>query len=104
MAGASIFVMPSPYESFSIVTLEAMAQRTPVLVNGSCQVLLEHVALSRGGMIYQDYESFSTAIQKLMNNQNQLAEMSELARKYVVANYTGDSIKQRLIEEIEKCA
>jgi hypothetical protein len=39
-----------------------------------------------------------------MNNQNQLAEMSELARKYVVANYTGDSIKQRLIEEIEKCA
>ncbi len=39
MAGASIFVMPSPYESFSIVTLEAMAQGTPVLVNGSCQVL-----------------------------------------------------------------
>jgi len=104
MAGASIFVMPSPYESFSIVTLEAMAQRTPVLVNGSCQVLVEHVALSQGGMIYQDYESFSKAIQKLMNNQNQLAEMSELARKYVVANYTCDSIKQRLIEEIEKCA
>jgi glycosyltransferase involved in cell wall biosynthesis len=103
MAGASIFVMPSPYESFSIVTLEAMAQRTPVLVNGYCQVLVEHVVLSKGGLIYQDYETFSQALLELMKDPEQLAEMGELARDYVVAKYTFDNVKQRLIEEIEEC-
>ena len=39
MAGAKVFVMPSGNESFSIVTLEAMAQRTPVLASGKSEVL-----------------------------------------------------------------
>jgi glycosyltransferase involved in cell wall biosynthesis len=103
MAGASIFVMPSPYESFSIVTLEAMAQRTPVLVNGRCQVLVEHVVQSQGGSIYQDYESFAQAILDLTKDPQQLAEMGELAREYVVLKYTFDNVKHRLIEQIEKC-
>lgn len=103
MAGASIFVMPSPFESFSIVTLEAMAQRTPVLVNGSCQVLVEHVARSGGGKIYKDYEGFSNAIQELMSDQHRVAEMGDMARKYVVINYTFDNVQKLLIEDIEKC-
>ncbi len=104
MAGASIFVMPSPYESFSIVTLEAMAQRTPVLVNGRCQVLVEHVVVSKGGSIYQDYESFAQALLELMKDPQRLTEMGKLAREYVACKYTFDSVKQRLIEQIEECA
>ncbi|PMB54199.1 hypothetical protein CEN39_00310 [Fischerella thermalis CCMEE 5201] len=102
MAGASIFVMPSPYESFSIVTLEAMAQRTPVLVNGACEVLVEHVTRSGGGKIYRDYESFSKAIQEMIANQDKLAQMGEIARQYVVANFAFSSVKKNLLEMIEK--
>lgn len=102
MAGASIFVMPSPYESFSIVTLEAMAQRTPVLVNGFCQVLVEHVVRSGGGNIYHNYEDFAKGIQEIMANQNNLTEMAEVARKYVVENYGFSSVKNNLLETIEK--
>ncbi|MEH2422915.1 MAG: glycosyltransferase [Nostoc sp.] len=103
MAGASIFVMPSPYESFSIVTLEAMAQRTPVLVNGSCQVLVEHVERSGGGKIFCNYDEFSTVIQEMMANQKQLLAMGNLARNYVVSNYALTSIKNKLIEIINHC-
>lgn len=103
MSGASIFVMPSPYESLSLVTLEAMAQGTPVLVNGSCQVLVEHVVNSGGGKVYKDYESFCKAIQELMADQNKLAEMGNKARKYVISNYTFDSVQKRLIEDINAC-
>ncbi|MBN3891024.1 MAG: glycosyltransferase [Nostoc sp. JL31] len=103
MAGASIFVMPSPYESFSIVTLEAMAQCTPVLVNGSCQVLVEHVERSGGGKIYRNYDEFSTLIQEMMANQHQLVAMGNLARNYVVSNYALTSIKNKLVEIINYC-
>ncbi len=101
MAGALIFVMPSPYESFSIVTLEAMAQGTPVLVNGSCQVLVEHVERSGSGKIYKNYENFAEAIQEVVKNPNKLAEMGELARQYVVANYALDSIQNHLFTTID---
>ncbi|MFN6565912.1 glycosyltransferase [Dendronalium sp. ChiSLP03b] len=103
MAGASIFVMPSPYESFSIVTLEAMAQCTPVLVNASCQVLVEHIERSSGGKMYHNYEEFSIAIQDMMADRNKLAAMGNLAREYVVSNYAFDSVKNNLTEVIKLC-
>ncbi|WP_414542995.1 glycosyltransferase family 4 protein [Nostoc sp. CCY0012] len=104
MAGASIFVMPSPYESFSIVTLEAMAQCTPVLVNGFCQVLVEHVERSSGGKIYHNYDEFSTAIQEMMTDHHKMTAMGDAARKYVVSNYAFNSIKNNLIEMINCCS
>ncbi|WGV25485.1 glycosyltransferase family 4 protein [Halotia branconii] len=103
MAGASIFVMPSPYESFSIVTLEAMAQCTPVLVNGLCQVLVEHVERSGGGKIYHNYDEFSAAIQTIMADQNQRVVMGNLARDYVVSNDALNNIKSQLIEIVNSC-
>lgn len=102
MAGASIFVMPSPHESFSIVTLEAMAQGTPVLVNGSCQVLVEHIARSGGGKIYYNYEDFAKSIKEMMADENKLAEMGDAARKYVVSNYGFKSVKNNLVKTIEE--
>ena len=39
LAGAEILLVPSPYESLSMVTLEAMALGVPVVVNGRCDVL-----------------------------------------------------------------
>ncbi|MBW4597120.1 MAG: glycosyltransferase [Brasilonema angustatum HA4187-MV1] len=102
MAGASIFVMPSPYESFSIVTLEAMAQRTPVLVNGCCQVLVEHVVRSGCGQIYHDYAGFSEGIQQIMAQEHKSSKMGHIARKYVVENYAFGSVKKNLSETIKK--
>jgi hypothetical protein len=46
-----------------------MAQRTPVLVNGSCQVLVEHVVRSGSGKIYHNYQDFAKGIQEIMANQ-----------------------------------
>lgn len=100
MAGASVFVLPSPYESFSIVTLEAMAQGTPVLVNGACQVLVEHVARSNGGKTYKNYQSFVDGLRELLDNQDRHSKLGELAKRYVLLNYTSDSVKKRLIKAV----
>lgn len=101
MSGAEVFVMPSPNESLSIVTLEAMVQRTPVLVNGSCEVLVDHVTESRGGMIYSNYEAFSTALNHLCGGGGTIKEMGDLARAYVIERYSRTQIKKRLVDLIE---
>ncbi|MBD1842312.1 glycosyltransferase family 4 protein [Cyanobacteria bacterium FACHB-63] len=101
MAGASVFVMPSPYESFSIVTLEAMAQGTPILVNGACQVLVEHAERSEGGKIYANYTSFEYHLKDLLLDPNQQERMGKLARQYVLQNYSFEQIQKNLIETIQ---
>jgi glycosyltransferase involved in cell wall biosynthesis len=65
-------------------------------------VLVEHVARSGGGKIYSNYEDFAKAIQEIMANQNHLSETGEIARKYVVDNYAFKSVKNNLLEIIDK--
>jgi len=102
MSGAAVFVMPSAYESLSIVTLEAMAQRTPVLVNGSCEVLVDHIKDSGGGMVYSDYEGFKAALNRLCEGGGFIKEMGDRARAYVTERYSRTQIKRRLIDIIEE--
>src|SRR5690606_4729240 len=53
-AAAHAVVVPSRYESLSLVTLEAFAQGTPVLVNAHSDVLLGQVNRSGAGFGYSD--------------------------------------------------
>ena len=101
MAGALLFVMPSPHESLSIVTLEAMAQRTPALVNGKSEVLAEHIRKSGGGVTYHDYHDFSTSISDFLSDSSRGKTMAENARNYVVAHYNVDDIRNILMGVIE---
>ncbi len=103
MAGATAYVMPSARESFSIVTLEAMAQYTPVVVSGASEVLADHVRQSGGGLIYQDYETFAAAVTKILSDEAARARMGEWGREYVVSKYTPDRIRELLIEAVESC-
>jgi len=101
MAGAAIYISPSPNESFSIVTLEAMAQGTPVLANGSSEVLVDHITASGAGRIYVDYESFAASLAEMLSKDDELSRMGQAGREYVLARYQESNIRQALIEAIE---
>ena len=45
-----LLVMPSPYESLSVITLEAWKLGVPVLANAKCRVLLGQCQRSNGGL------------------------------------------------------
>ncbi len=100
MGGAMSFVTPSPNESFSIVTLEAMAQKTPVLANSASTVLADHIKDSGGGQVYSDYESFEGALQAL-SNEATAAQMGERGRNYVLSRYETETIRKALIAAVE---
>ena len=104
MAGAIMFVTPSPNESFSIVTLEAMAQNTPVLVNSASEVLADHVKDSGAGRVYSDYASFARALNEMLSAENTRVQMGRMGREYVLSRYQIPRIRELLLTAIESTA
>jgi glycosyltransferase involved in cell wall biosynthesis len=101
MSGATLFVNPSPNESFSIVTLEAMAQNTAVLVNNASTVLAAHIKDSGAGRVYSDYETFAHALTELSKDEALLATMAQRGRDYVLSRYKPEIVRKSLIAAIE---
>ena len=101
MAGAALFVTPSPNESFSIVTLEAMAQNTPVLVNSASEVLADHANGSGAGRVYSDYNSFAAGLKEMLAVEETRARMGRRGRDYVLARYQTDRIRESLVAAVE---
>ena len=61
----ALLLMPSPYESLSVVVLEAWAMGRPVLVNAACRVLEGQCMRSGGGLFYRGYSEFADALRRL---------------------------------------
>lgn len=101
MAGARAFVMPSRWESFSIVTLEALAQGTPVVVNGDCEVLADHVAQARAGWSYRGSADLPHSLAQALDlTPPQRLALGANARGYVAARFGREAVAQRLYAAI----
>lgn len=105
MAGARAFVHPSPNESLSIVALEAMAQGTPMIANGACEVLADHVTASGAGWVFGDARELHAAFDAACALSGaERAEQARRARDYVVDTYSEARVRERLFSRIEALA
>lgn len=102
MSGAKFLIMPSPFESLSIVVLEAMTLSVPVVVNGRCDVLKGHCVRSNGGLYYKSYYEFEGCVNYMLTHPDTAAGMGANGRKYVDANYTWEKITNRFIDIVER--
>lgn len=66
LSGASAVVIPSRYESLSLLALEAFSQGAPVLANAESPVLAGQMARSQGGLTYRDAGSFAEGVRELL--------------------------------------
>jgi glycosyltransferase involved in cell wall biosynthesis len=99
---AKFLIMPSPYESLSIVTLEAMACGTPVLVNGECDVLKGHCIRSNAGLWYQNFDEFEEC-SKILNHDDKLRyKMGINGIGYVKENYSWNIVCDKYLNLLEK--
>ena len=68
LEAASVVIVPSPYESLSLLALEAFAVGTPVLANARAEVLVEHCRRSNAGLYYADRWEFIEALKLLLRD------------------------------------
>lgn len=101
LAACEFLILPSQFESLSMVVLEAMKLGKPVLVNGKCDVLKGHCVRSNGGLYYTNYYEFEGCTEYLLNHAQQRIKMGQNGQLYVEKNYQWDVITRRLSELVE---
>jgi glycosyltransferase involved in cell wall biosynthesis len=85
-------VVPSPFESLSLLALEAMAVGTPVLCNARSEVLVEHCLKSNAGLFYADREEFIEATNLLLGDERLRRAIGRNGKEYIKRNYRWDVI------------
>lgn len=102
---SKILIMPSKYESLSMVLLEAWYCKKPVLVNGQCGVLKGQCIRSNAGLWYENYEEFSACLNFLLADTQLRDQLGNQGRQFVDMHYSWETIEKKylaLIERIEK--
>lgn len=102
MSGARFLIMPSPFESLSIVVLEAMTLSVPVIVNGRCDVLKGHCVRSNGGLYYKSYYEFEGCVNYMLQHKETADAMGKNGKYYVEDNYTWERIVERFVDIVEQ--
>lgn len=92
LEAATVVVVPSPYESLSLLALEAMAVGTPVLCNGRSEVLVEHCRQSNAGLYYQNRDEFIECTALLLSDERLRRALGRNGKEYVKRNYRWDAI------------
>jgi len=95
---AELLIMPSKYESLSMVIMETWLCNNAVLVNGNCEVLKGHCLRSNGGLYYTNYEEFRASLNLLLMNSQLRTRMGENGRRYVEENYGWEKIENKYKE------
>jgi glycosyltransferase involved in cell wall biosynthesis len=104
IAGASVVVCSSPYESLSIVLLEAFGAEVPGLVNARSAVLKDHCLRANAGLFYETAEEFAAALDLLMTDEDLRQAMGRSGRKYVHERYRWPAVLDRWRALIEAAA
>jgi glycosyltransferase involved in cell wall biosynthesis len=92
LEAANVVVCPSPYESLSLLALEAMSVGTPILANARSEVLVEHCVKSNAGLYYATRDEFVECLKLLMGDPSLRAAMGRNGREYVRQNYRWDAV------------
>ncbi|MCX8036343.1 MAG: glycosyltransferase family 4 protein [Candidatus Sumerlaeia bacterium] len=98
MAAARFLVLPSRFESLSIVLLEAWAVGTPVLVNSRCGVSMGQCRRSGGGLCFCNTDEFIAAADWLAGDDQLRARLGDRGRRFVLARYHWPRIVERYVE------
>jgi glycosyltransferase involved in cell wall biosynthesis len=98
IAAAEALVMPSFYESLSMVALEAWALGRPVLANGRCDVLRGQCIRSNAGLYYDNIRDFLGAIDRLLGDPPLAAALGRNGRDFFTRHYSWPVVERKYLD------
>lgn len=102
LTGAEFLVIPSQFESLSMVTLEAWAMGKPVVANGRTEVLQGQCRRSNAGLWYTNYDEFKKII-LLLNENQELKEMLGCnGKNFFETHYSWPVIEDKYLKIIDQ--
>jgi glycosyltransferase involved in cell wall biosynthesis len=102
LAASDLLIMPSYYESLSMVALEAWALGRPVLANGRCDVLKGQCIRSNAGLYYERYEEFAETLYSLESNGPLHARLGQNGREYFRRHYSWPVIERKYLDMLQQ--
>ena len=102
LAAADLLIMPSPFESLSMVALEAWALGKPVLANGQCDVLRGQAVRSRAGLYYETFEEFAEGLYSLESSGPLAAPLGANGREFFQRHYAWPVIERKYLDTFER--
>jgi glycosyltransferase involved in cell wall biosynthesis len=102
MAAADLLIMPSYYESLSMVALEAWALGKPVLANGRCDVLKGQCIRSNAGLYYESGAEFVETLTAIEKHRWLNASLGRNGRQFFRENYDWPVIERKYVDMLTR--
>ena len=102
IAAAELLIMPSYFESLSMVALEAWALGRPILANGACDVLHGQCLRSNGGLFYEGFPEFFETLRTLDGTPALAAVLGQNGRQYFQRHYTWPVIERKYTDMFDR--
>lgn len=98
MAAAEVLIMPSYFESLSMVALEAWALSRPVLANAKCDVLKGQCIRSDAGLYYANPWEFVEALRAIEQNRWLSAGLGRNGRRFFRDHYDWPVVEGKYLD------
>jgi glycosyltransferase involved in cell wall biosynthesis len=102
IAGSELLIMPSYFESLSMVALEAWALGKPVLANARCDVLKGQSIRSNAGLYYQNEAEFVESLRAIEHNKWVAVSLGKNGRQYYRDHYDWPVIERKYLDMIDR--
>ncbi len=102
LAACEALMMPSRYESLSMVTLEAWWAERPVLANAKCAVLRGQCQRSNAGLYYSSYDEFRESLALLEADATLRATLGRNGRRYFDTHYAWDVVERKYLALLDE--
>ncbi|MCC7124743.1 MAG: glycosyltransferase [Acidobacteria bacterium] len=102
IAASELLIMPSYFESLSMVALEAWALGKPVLANAACDVLHGQCLRSNGGLFYQGFHEFFETLRAIDGSPSLAGALGRNGQQYFRANYSWPVIEKKYTDMLDR--
>ena len=98
MAAAELLIMPSVFESLSMVALEAWALGRPVLANARCDVLKGQCMRSNAGLYYRSQAEFVETLRAMEQSRWLAVTLGRNGRQFFREHYDWPVIERKYLD------